>query len=77
MAKLTEFQTPTGAKGNILDPSSWVQMILGSAVLFLTLAIGQNVANRASGKAPFLDSRMDQPWDTPQPTVKKDSVEVL
>lgn len=58
MAKLTDFTTPTGAKGNILDISSWSQMILGSMVLLATFAIGQNFLNKASSKIP-IDTQID------------------
>lgn len=77
MAKLTDFKTPTGQSGNILSVSSWSQMILGSAVLFMTVAIGQNLVGKVGSRTPFLDTQIDKPWNDPQPTAPKNSVEVL
>lgn len=77
MAKLTDFQTPTGAKGNLLDPSSWLALILGSAVLLITFAMGQNVASKISGRVPMLDSTIEKPYvDRPAPVQTK-RLEVL
>lgn len=64
MAKLTDFQTPTGAKGNILDPSSWISLILGSLVLIVTFALGQNVVQKLGSKVPF-DTTIDPLVKTP------------
>lgn len=66
MAKLTDFQTPTGAKGNILSVSSWVSMILGTVMLFVTLGIGQNLARKVDGKGP-IDSSVEYPFSTGAP----------
>jgi hypothetical protein len=58
MAKMTEFVTPTGARGNLLSPSSWIQMILGVIVFLVAFAIGQNITQKASSKLPF-DTTID------------------
>lgn len=77
MAKLTDFKTPTGATGNLLQPSSWLQLIIGSAVLLITFAMGQNLANKVGGKVPFIDSQIEKPYVTPQPVSSQNKVEVL
>lgn len=58
MAKLTDFKTPTGATGNLLSPSSWLQLILGTVVLLVTFAVGQNLVQKGSQKLPF-DTTID------------------
>lgn len=63
MKNLTDFQTPTGAKGNILSVSSWLSMILGTVMLFVTLGIGQNIARKVDGKAG-IDASPDYPFTT-------------
>lgn len=76
MAKLTDFKTPTGATGNLLSPSSWLQLIVGSAVLIITFAMGQNLANKVGGRVPFVDSTIERPYVVPQQTTTA-KVEVL
>lgn len=66
MAKLTDFQTPTGAKGNLFDITSWTSLILGTVMLFVTLGIGQNVARKLDGKGP-LDTSVEYPFSTGAP----------
>lgn len=61
MAKLGQFQTPTGAKGNIFSLDSWVSMIVGAVVLIVTFAIGQDLAKKIGGVAP-VDTTVDRPW---------------
>jgi hypothetical protein len=56
--KLTEFQTPTGAKGNLLSPASWLQLIIGSAVMIATFAMGQSFLKRVGTKLP-IDTQID------------------
>lgn len=72
MAKLGDFKTPTGASGNLFDINSWIGLILGTIVLFVTFGLGQKVAQNLNGKAGgFLDTSIEQPWKTPlaqQPT---------
>lgn len=42
----TKFQTPTGQTGNLLNPASWIQGILGVVALLAFLGIGQRIAKR-------------------------------
>jgi hypothetical protein len=70
VAKLGNFQTPTGAKGNVFDVSSWFSLIVGAIVLILTFALGQNLANRIGASVPGVDSSIDRPWSQPQPEVQ-------
>lgn len=58
MAKITDFTTPTGQHGNLLSPSSWIQMILGVIVFLIAFAIGQNITQKAGSKLPF-DTQID------------------
>lgn len=74
--KLTDFKTPTGATGNLLDPTSWLQLIIGAAVLLITFAMGQNLASKVSGKVPFVDSQIEKPYVEPK-AVNTNRVEVL
>jgi hypothetical protein len=64
VAKLTDFKTPTGTSGNLLNPMDWLQLILGVVVLLATFGIGQNIANKINGKGPF-DTEIEQPWKSP------------
>lgn len=75
--KLTDFQTPTGATGNLLSPASWLQLIIGSAVLLITFAMGQNLASKIGGKVPFVDSQIEKPYVEPRPVSAQNKVEVL
>lgn len=66
--KLTDFKTPTGASGNIFNPSDWIGLILGTVVLFVTFAAGQNIAGKINGKAGgFVDTQIDPIIARPQP----------
>lgn len=67
MAKLTDFKTPTGTKGNILNPGDWISLILGGVVLIFTFAASQNVAKLVGGKVPYADSTIDPLWEQKQP----------
>lgn len=58
MAKLTDFKTPMGASGNLLSPTSWIQLIIGAFVFLLTFAIGQNLLQKAGSKLP-IDTQID------------------
>lgn len=69
MKKLGDFQTPTGAKGNIFNITDVGGLILGAVVLIFTFAMGQNLAGKLSGKAPFLDGQIDP--ITKQPVVNQ------
>jgi hypothetical protein len=76
MAKLGEFQTPTGAKGNILNPGDWLGLIVGAVVLIITFAVGQNLAGKVGSRLP-IDTQVDQPWTSPIPVVKNDKQKVV
>lgn len=76
MAKLTDFKTPTGVSGNILDPKVWLQLIVGSAVAIIAFAMGQNLANTVGGRAKFIDSQIDKPYRDPVPQTGK-KIEVI
>lgn len=65
MAKLGNFEAPTGAKGNIFDVGDWGSMILGSVVLLVTFGIGEHFASKITGKVP--GTQITQPWQTPAP----------
>jgi hypothetical protein len=56
--KLTEFTTPTGQKGNLLSPSSWINMIIGVVVFLIAIAIGQNMVQKVGSKLP-IDTTID------------------
>lgn len=72
-----QFETPTGQKGNIFSPKSWLSGILGAAVLFFFLAIGQNIAKTVSSRVPQMDSQLDQPWNNPAPVSNRPREVVL
>lgn len=52
MAKLGNFESPTGAKGNVFDIGDWGSMILGTVMLLVTFGIGEHFANKLTGKVP-------------------------
>lgn len=76
MAKLGEFQTPTGAKGNILNPTDWLSLVVGAIVLIVTFALGQNLASKMGSKLP-IDTTIDQPWASPMPVKVNDRQKVI
>lgn len=43
MAKLGDFKTPTGATGNVFSFGSWLELIIGAAIMFITIATGQKL----------------------------------
>lgn len=65
--KLTNFKTPTGQSGNILNPSDWLSMVLGVMVLLITFAMGQKFTSMVGEKASFVDTSIEKPYDDPQP----------
>lgn len=69
--KLTDFTTPTGVKGNILNIGQIWSLVLGTMVLIVTFAMGQNVANKISGRVPYVDGTIEQPWKNEQVKVEK------
>lgn len=64
MAKLTDFKTPTGVSGNLFDVSSWLGLIVGTVVLFITFGLGQKLAQGLNGKIG-IDTNIEQPWQNP------------
>jgi hypothetical protein len=66
LAKLGNFESPTGAKGNITNVGDWGSMILGSFMLLITFGIGQAFAQKVTGKA-LHSAQIEQPWSTPTP----------
>lgn len=67
MAKLTDFQTPFGATGNIFSLQSWVGLIVGSLVLIIAFATAQNIGKKISGRVPAVDTQIDPIWSQPAP----------
>lgn len=58
MAKLGDFKTPTGLSGNVFSLSSWMELILGAAVLFLAVATGQKIVQKIPAN-PVLDKQIE------------------
>lgn len=52
MAKLGNFEAPTGAKGNVFDIGDWGSMILGTFMLLVTFGIGEHFYSKVSGRVP-------------------------
>lgn len=69
MAKITDFETPMGTKGNILKPGTWIPLILGSLVLLVTFSAAEKAGKFVSGKVPLLNSSPTYPFasNTPPP----------
>jgi hypothetical protein len=74
--KITDFQTPLGAKGNILNPKDWVGLILGGVVLIASFAMAQNFSRAISRRVPAFDSSIEQPW-SPAPVMSSFTEEVI
>ncbi|MDP4170146.1 MAG: hypothetical protein Q8906_06005 [Bacillota bacterium] len=66
MAKLGNFEAPTGSKGNIFNVGDWGSMILGSFMLLFTFGIGQAFFQKVTGKYVH-SAQIEQPWTTPTP----------
>lgn len=62
MAKLLDFETPTGQKGNVLNPMSWVPLVLGTVVLLATFSMGEKLGSIVSGKIPLVNTRPQYPF---------------
>jgi hypothetical protein len=74
-ANITEFQTPTGAKGNILNPRDWIGLILGGFMLLATFGIAQNVARTVTNRFPIVDTNIEKPWvNMPAPAATNSEV---
>jgi hypothetical protein len=59
-----DFQTPTGAKGNLFNLKDMWGLILGGFVLLFTFATAQNLARKASDRFPMLDTSVENPIAT-------------
>ena len=66
MAKLLDFQTPTGQSGNLLNPKSWLSMILGVVVFLITLALGSKLFSTVEKRTGH-DFVIPNPIDNPVP----------
>ena len=77
MKKLTDFQTPFGATGNIFSLQSWVGLIIGTLVLIIAFATAQNIGKKISGRVPGIDTQIDPLWNQPAPMQNKPQVRVL
>lgn len=76
MANLTDFKTPTGQSGNLLNPRDWIALILGGFVLLATFGIAQNVSKAVTNRFPIIDTQIEKPWTNP-PVVMKQSTEIV
>lgn len=76
LKKLTDFQTPFGATGNIFSLQSWIGLIVGSLVLIIAFATAQNIGKKISGRVPGLDTQIDQPWTSPAPMMQANKPQV-
>jgi hypothetical protein len=76
VAKLTDFTTPTGVKGNLFDLAGLWSMILGALVFLVVLAFGQKLGAKVSSVAPIIDSTPDQLFDQ-KVTVVRDQKRVV
>lgn len=65
MAKLGNFEAPTGAKGNIFDIGDWGSMILGTVMLLVTFGIGEHFASKVTGKVH--SAQITNPFPAPVP----------
>lgn len=65
MKNLLDFQTPTGQRGNVLNPMTWLSFILGTVFLLATFSIGQNVAKKVSNKLPAIDTQPEPIFNAP------------
>ena len=52
IGSLGDFKLPTGGKGNIFNLNDWFGLVLGSAMLLLTFAMGQRVARKVDSIVP-------------------------
>lgn len=52
MAKLTEFVTPTGQRGDLMRPMSLVPMVLGGVVFIALLGAAGKLFGMVKGVAP-------------------------
>jgi hypothetical protein len=52
MAKLTEFVTPTGARGDLTRPASLLPMVLGGVVFLAVIGAAAKLFGMVRGVAP-------------------------
>jgi hypothetical protein len=64
MAKITDFETPTGQKGNLFSPMTWIPLITGSLVLLATFSAAQKLGGAIGNKIPLIDSTPNSPWQS-------------
>lgn len=64
LGNLLNYQTPTGQKGNVLNPADWLSLLLGVFVFFAVLGTGQKIAKKADGKLG-LDTTPSNFFETP------------
>lgn len=62
MAKILDFTTPTGQKGNLLNVGSWLQMVIGVVVFLITLALGSKLFSTVETKTGY-DFQIPNPVD--------------
>lgn len=63
------YETLFGGKGNLLNFGQLWQRVLGVAVTFFVVFLGQNLANKVSGYVPTVDTRGTNIIQTaPRPT---------
>lgn len=75
MAKLTDFETPLGQKGNLFNPGSWIPLITGTVVLLFTFAMGQKVGNILGAKIPLINTHPQAPFQPiPQPAAASSDI---
>lgn len=61
-ANILNFETPTGQKGNLLHPGSWIPLIIGTFVLLFTFSVGQKLGNVVHSKLPAVNTTPNSPW---------------
>lgn len=65
MAKLGNFEAPTGAKGNVFNIGDWGSMILGTVMLLVTFGIGEHFASKVTGRVH--SAQITNPFPAPTP----------
>lgn len=52
MAKLGDFQTPTGQRGNLLSPKTWLGLILGALALMISFGVASVLYGKVKRAVP-------------------------
>lgn len=65
MAKLGNFESPSGAKGNVFDIGDWGSMILGAFMLLFTFGIGEHFYQKVTGRVH--SAQITNPFPAPTP----------